>query len=157
MKPPEQLPAEQPESAEAAAARTLSELLSEGSQGGRPRKTLEDVPVLTLVERLAGVLPANRIGPVLGIGASTFYRMLHEDAELREAYERGAARMEAALGLGIIRKAMDEGSLGAMTWMLEKRFGWGSEVGEGPPIPAQPQNGKAAELGNPNSRREDAG
>jgi hypothetical protein len=79
------------------------------------------------VETLAAVLTSAQIADFLGIGRSTFYRLLERDPELAGRYKRGKARAVGAVAQSLVTKAR-AGNVTAMIFFLKTQGGWRETV-----------------------------
>jgi hypothetical protein len=89
---------------------------------GRPPVTLTDAQRAE-VETLAAVLNAEQIADFLGIGRTTFFRILKRDEDLSERYKRGKARAVGAVAQSLVTKAR-AGNVTAMIFYLKTQGGW---------------------------------
>lgn len=79
------------------------------------------------VETLAAVLTSAQIADFLGIGRTTFYRLMDRDPDLAERYKRGRARAVGAVAQSLITKAR-AGNVTAMIFYLKTQGGWRETV-----------------------------
>ena len=84
-------------------------------KGGRPRKEAPaSIPTAQHVEKLAAAgLKITGIAKALGTSKDSLHRWMEQDAELREAFERGRASLELELFNVLYRAAMSAKELTA--------------------------------------------
>lgn len=75
------------------------------------------------VETLAAVLTSDQIADYLGIGRTTFYKMMNEDPDIDERYKRGRAKALLSVSKNLIYQAR-EGNLTAQIFYLKTQGGW---------------------------------
>ena len=77
------------------------------------------------IEDLAAVgLSQEQIARSLACNPSTIVSRLATDAEFRAAYEKGKARMRAAIATGLLYKAVGEQNLVAQIYLSKVHMGW---------------------------------
>lgn len=77
------------------------------------------------IEALASIgLSQGEIAQALAVNRSTVESRLATDAEFREAYERGKARLRAAIATGLTYKAINERNLVAQIFLSKVHMGW---------------------------------
>lgn len=96
--------------------------MPEGSNAGRPRKTLTDEQ-RAQVEALAAYLTQEQIADYFGIGKTTWFAMLDRDPDLSERYKRGKAKAIGAVAQGLIQQARNGDKVAAMFY-LKTQAGW---------------------------------
>jgi len=75
------------------------------------------------IETLAALLTSGQIADYLGIGRTTFYRILDRDPEAMARYKQGKARAIAHVANGLLQKARS-GDTTSMIFFLKTQAGW---------------------------------
>ncbi len=75
------------------------------------------------VERLAAVLNADQIADFLGVSRRTFFYIMGRQADAKEAYRKGRSKAAAAVGGGLLQRAMAGDTVSAIFY-LKTQCGW---------------------------------
>jgi predicted RNA binding protein with dsRBD fold (UPF0201 family) len=75
------------------------------------------------IETLAALLNQEQIADYLGIGRTTFHRLMQRDPDVAERYKRGKARAIAHVARGLLMKAR-AGDTVSSIFYLKTQAGW---------------------------------
>lgn len=75
------------------------------------------------VEKLSSVLTVDQMANFFSISADNFHKILGRDQFVRDAYDKGRATALAAVGRGILQKALD-GNVTCMIYYTKAQGGW---------------------------------
>lgn len=105
-----------------AAGRKVTAVAPRTSRGkrGRPKAQID---VESVAKQVSYGLPLTQVADILGIARSTLYEHIDENAELRDAIERGKATMNRNILAGFWR-AVAAGSAPVIIFGLKNHLGW---------------------------------
>ena len=75
------------------------------------------------VETLAALLNQEQIADYLGIGRTTFHRLMQRDPDIEARYKRGKAKAIAHVASGLLQKARS-GDTTSSIFYLKTQGGW---------------------------------
>ena len=78
------------------------------------------------VERLAAVLTSEQVADYLCVSRRSFYNIMDRQPEVKEAYRKGRSKAAAAVGGGLLQRAI-AGDTASAIFYLKTRCGWRDE------------------------------